>query len=141
MAFLDEIAHRQAEMAELRRHGDDEPHMRGGDAVERLLVVLFLPADRQVVLFVTFEIGRPHRGLDQSPIHGFVGHAALLLPGRTAGEAAACASRDASTARATTANAQGGQMFQEAIAMLASAALAMCVTVENRLASGAFSVR
>src|SRR5690606_5002337 len=81
MSLLDEIAHRQAEMAELRGHRDDEPHMRGGDAVQRLLVVLLLPADREVTFFLALEIGSPHGSFYQGPVEGFVNHAALLLPG------------------------------------------------------------
>ncbi len=68
MALLDQIAHRKAEIAELGRHRDHQPHMGSGNLVQSLLVAVFAPADRQVVLFLAFKIGRLHGSPDQVPL-------------------------------------------------------------------------
>ena len=60
MALLDEVAHRQAEVAEPRRDRDDEAHMGGGQRVQRLLIALLLPADGELVFLVAFQIGGLH---------------------------------------------------------------------------------
>ena len=45
--------------------------MRGGDAVEGLLVAVLLPAHGEIVFLVAFEIGRRHGSADQaSPVQG-----------------------------------------------------------------------
>ena len=48
MAFLDQIAHRQAEIAEFCRHGDHQTHMRGRYPVERFLIAAVFPSLREL---------------------------------------------------------------------------------------------
>ena len=108
--------------------------------MECLLVVLFLPADGQVVLFVAFEIGRPHRGLDQSPIHGFVGHAALLLPGAPSAKPPATPARRPDGACNNRKRAERANVPRRSLGRVHGGGLP-ALTVENRLASVASSVR
>jgi hypothetical protein len=65
VAFLDEVAARQAEIAEAAGDGDDEAHVGGGEAVERRLVAILMPADGEVVFFTALEIGGAHGGPDE----------------------------------------------------------------------------
>ncbi|MNT63858.1 hypothetical protein D3C72_2017050 [compost metagenome] len=68
MPLLDEIAHRQAEIAEFCRHGNDQPHMRHGDLVAGVLIMIVAPSLCQGVLFFTLEIRCLHRNLDHAPV-------------------------------------------------------------------------
>ena len=94
MALLDEIAHRQAEMAEARGDGDDEAHMGRGQAVQRLLVLPLLPAHGELVFLLPVEIGRLHRRPNDVPPraarlrHGLVSARFCPAPPRLRGAAA-----------------------------------------------------
>jgi hypothetical protein len=68
VTFLDEIAHRQAEIAELGGHGNHQPHMGHGDLVAGVLILVVLPGQRQRVLFIPCEIGSRHGDLDHAPV-------------------------------------------------------------------------
>ncbi len=70
MPFLDQIVHGEAEMAELRRHGNYQPHMGGGDLVKGFLIVMLLPTHSQLVLFLPGQIGGGHGGLDEVATRG-----------------------------------------------------------------------
>src|SRR5690606_27521888 len=72
MALLDQVARRQAEMAELARHRDDEAHVGDGYPVERLLVMPLFPAQRQFLLLLSGEIGRLHRLADHASLRRLV---------------------------------------------------------------------
>src|SRR5262245_9557315 len=79
MTLLDEVAHRQPEIAEPRCDRDDEPHMRRGQAVEGRLVLAVPPAHRKIVFLAAFEIGGFHRRPDEfAPGTGCFGHFALV---------------------------------------------------------------
>ncbi len=81
-------------------------------AVKRLLVVLLFPADRQVVLFLAFEIGRAHRSLDEGPIQGFVGHARAPVAWHIVGEADVAHARPGRHAQKS--QTRDARMFREA---------------------------
>jgi len=53
--------------------------MRGGDAVERLLVALLFPADRQILLLFAFEIGGSQGGTHEASAGKIVPHQELRL--------------------------------------------------------------
>ena len=54
-------------MAEFGGHGDDQPHVGDGYAVQRVLVVVFFPEQRQPMLLVTFKVGSLHCRADHDP--------------------------------------------------------------------------
>ena len=53
MAFLHQIRHRQAIMAEARRNADDKAHMGGRQLVQCLYIAVVSPVFGQFVLVVT----------------------------------------------------------------------------------------
>jgi hypothetical protein len=69
MAFLDEIGHREAVMAEAGCDRDHEPHVSRREAVQGVLVAVFFPADRQKALFLTVEERSVHGGSHKPATH------------------------------------------------------------------------
>ena len=65
MPFMHEIGGGQAEGPEPGGHRNHQPHMGERDAMERLLVMLFLPAAGQIVFLVALKIGRAHGRPDE----------------------------------------------------------------------------
>ena len=66
MAFLDHVAHREAEMAEPAGDRDDQAHMRLGQLVQGLLVAAIAPRHGELVFLVAFQVGRVHRRTDET---------------------------------------------------------------------------
>ena len=65
MPFLHQIGDRQAVMSEFRGDGDDEPHVGGGQLVQRTAVAVIAPGDRQQFFLFSFEKGGVSRRLHQ----------------------------------------------------------------------------
>ena len=79
MALLDEVAHRQPEIAESGGDRDHQAHMGSGQAMQRRLILAVSPAHGEIVLFATFEIGGLHRRpYEFPPRSGCPGHVPSL---------------------------------------------------------------
>jgi len=65
MAFLNEIGHRQAVMAEAGCQRDDKAHMGSGQLMKCSLVPMLFPAQSKLVLLFSFEKRCIHGSSDE----------------------------------------------------------------------------
>src|SRR5690606_22833282 len=77
MTFLYKVSHRETEVAELACHGDYEPHMRLGNAVECFDVLFLLPPYGKEMFFFALQIWSCHSSF-YKPASAFL-HDVLLL--------------------------------------------------------------
>ena len=65
MAFLNEVRDGQSIVAKLHRQRDDEPHVRLGELMKRMFVMIVLPAHGKIMLVVALQEGCCHRSPDE----------------------------------------------------------------------------